>query len=206
MRPTLPALVAAALAAAAPAQADAEWCFPYQGPVLPGGSIVPRHARLAFHTDYRHEADKLTATIDGAPVQITRSTMIAAPFYLVTAVIESDRTGELVVTFGANAPLHYTVTSAAMPAEVPATIGRATGHLGSDEEEFSGLAIRLPVGTPALFAEVKHKHAPEEPWQSSSSRSTRRPPIHARRSGSASSGAASATRASRCSSAASRSR
>lgn len=163
VRRALPLLLVTALVA--PAAADAEWCFPYKGPVLQDGTTVPRRPRLAFQTDYSHEGDKLAATINGKPVQITRSTRIAAPFYLVTAVIESDETGTLEVTFGATT-LRYSVTAASMPTEVPATIGRAMGHLGSDQEEFSGLAIRLPVGTPALFAEVKHRDASDQPWHS----------------------------------------
>jgi hypothetical protein len=149
---------------AAPAHADMEWCFPYEGPVLPDGSVVPPRPRLAFYTTVGHETDKLTATIDGKPVQVTRSTARPLNFFLVTAVIESDRTGDLVVTFGARPPLRYTVSSAALPTEVPATVGRATGRLGSDEQEFNGLAIRLPEGTPALLAHVRHRDAPDQPW------------------------------------------
>ena len=167
MRRALPSLaLVLLLGVAAPAHADMEWCFPYHGPVLPGGTVVPPRARLAFYTASPHHEAPLTATLDGKPVQITRSTVIASPFFLVTAVIESDRTGALVVTFGTRPPVHYTVTSAPMPTGVPATIGRAHGHLGSDEEEFSGLALRLPAGTPALFAHVRHRDAADQPWRS----------------------------------------
>lgn len=152
------------VALATPARADAEWCFPYKGPVLPSGSVVPPRARIAFHSDYTGNTAPLTATLNGKPVQVTRSSRIMSPFYAVTAVIESDETGDLVVTLGKHAPLRYTVSAAAMPSAVPGTVGRATGRLGSDEDEFSGLVIRLPEGTPALFAQVRHRDAADQPW------------------------------------------
>ena len=154
------------VALAAPAHADMEWCFPYKGPVLRSGSVVPPRARLAFQSDYTGNSAPLTATINGKPVQVTRSSRIVSPFYVITAVIESDETGDLVVTFGKSPPLRYKVSSAAMPVAVAGTIGRATGHLGSDEDEFTGLAIRLPEGTPALFAQVRHRDASDQPWHS----------------------------------------
>jgi len=161
------ALLALALVVvlAVPARADEEWCFPSQGPVLPSGTIVPPRARIAFRTDGGHEKDPLTATIDGTPVKVTRSTVVASPFFLVVATIDSDRTGELAVSFAGLPALHYTVASFGPPKEIPGAVSRAMEQRNFDAEVFHGLAIRLPEGTPAVLATVKHRPSEDLPWK-----------------------------------------
>jgi hypothetical protein len=169
VRPALLLAAAAALVAtaASPARAEFVMCLGGQGATPPAGSVLPPRPRLAFYTD-RHlrVPDKITATIGGSPVKLTKSSTSSPPFTILTIAIESDRTGELVVTYENHAPLRYTIKPIEMPKEVTGTIGRFQGGeiSGAQSEEFDGLAIRLPEATPAIIAHVRHRPQDTALW------------------------------------------
>ena len=141
-------------------------CIGGQGATPPPSSVLPPRPRLAFYSD-RHLRlpDKVTATIGGAPVKVTKTSATSPPFNILTLAIDSDKTGELVVTYENHAPIRYTVKRIEMPTEVTGTISRFSGDpFDARSEEFDGLAIRLPEDTPAIVAHVKIR-PPGELWQ-----------------------------------------
>lgn len=168
MRPALLLGLALALVATMTATARAEFvmCIGGQGAAPPAGAVVPPRAHLAFYSDRNLRLpDKVTATIDGKPVKVTRQTTTSSPFNLLTIAIDSDRVGKLVVTYENYAPITYTVRAIEMPKEVTGTISRVTSDdAGPRREEFEGLAIRLPENTSAITAHVKHRPGPGGIW------------------------------------------
>lgn len=170
MRRALAPAVALALvgAAASPVRAEFVMCLGGQGATPPPGSVLPRRPQLVFYSDRNLRLPgKVTATIGGTAVKIYQRSITASPFNILVVLIESDKTGELVITYENHAPLRYTVKALEMPKEITGTIGRFQGGEigGARSEEFDGLAIRLPENTPALVAEVKHRPADPEIWQ-----------------------------------------
>lgn len=165
MRSALGLALGLALVAAltAPAHAEFVMCIGGQGAAPRPGAVLPPRPHLAFYSDRSLRLpEKVTATIGGAPVKVKRSSTSSSPFNILAIAIESDRTGELVVTYENHAPLRYTVKAIELPKDVPGTIGRFSAD-GARGEEFDGLAIRLPEDTPAVLAHVKIR-PPGEVW------------------------------------------
>lgn len=160
------ALVLALIARTTPSHAEFVMCLGGQGATPPPGAVLPPRPRLAFYSDRNLRLpDKVTATIGGTPVVVTKTSTTSPPFHILTIAIDSARTGELVVTYEHHAPLRYTVKPIAMPKDVPGTIGRFTGDVtGPRTEEFDGLAIRLPENTPAIVAHVRHRSGEAQAW------------------------------------------
>src|SRR4051812_19338183 len=103
-------------------------CIGGQGVVVPAGSVIPPHAQLAYYSDRNLRLpDKVTATIGGAAVKVTNKSAFARPFNVLVTEIDSDRTGELVLTYENHAQLKYTVKAIAMPRQITGVIGRGQG-------------------------------------------------------------------------------
>jgi hypothetical protein len=160
------ALLIVALAAA-PAHAEFVMCIGGQGAVPAPATVIPPRAHIAYYSDRSLRLpDKLTATIGGTAVKVKTRTVNAPPFRVLVTEIESDRTGELVVTYDGFSPIKYTVKPVAMPKEVAGTIGRAGMPTASfaRTEVFDGLVIRLTEGTIATIAHVKLRTDEKTPW------------------------------------------
>ena len=101
-------------------------------------------------------SDVINLTIDGKAVAVKKTEVKAGPFKLVTVEIDSDRTGALGVKWDSRPAVPYRVKARTMPSEVTGVIGRYQGRSRPSEvsDAFDGLAIRLPVDTPAVIAEV----------------------------------------------------
>jgi hypothetical protein len=154
-------LIAVATSAA---RAEFVMCIGGQGAAPAAGSTVPPHAHLAFYSDRTLRLPtKVTATIDGATVKVKNAItkpFAATPFQILSIEIDSARTGTLVVTYENHAPLTYQVKAGAMPKDISGVIGRYQGPQSNGRgEEFDGLAIRLPAGTPAVIGHIRWRHA-----------------------------------------------
>ena len=162
------ALTLAALAlSAAPARAEFVMCINGQGISPPAGTTVPPHARLVYYVDQNLGTPQtVTATIDGKAVAVKKTEVKAGPFKLVTVEIDSDRTGALGVKWDSRPAVPYRVKARTMPSEVTGVIGRYQGRSRPSEvsDAFDGLAIRLPVDTPAVIGHIKVRHAGDDLW------------------------------------------
>jgi hypothetical protein len=154
------------VALTAPARAEFVMCIGGQGATPPDGSIVPPRAHLAFYSDRNLRLPgKVTATLGGKPVKVTTSSKQSSPFNLLTVVIDSDQTGDLVVLYENHGALHYRVRPLELPKEVTGLATRyASDRSGARGEEFNGLAIRLPEDTPAVFAHVRLRPSESALW------------------------------------------
>lgn len=166
MRPAL-VLLALVAAMARPAHAEFVMCLGGQGASPPAGTALPPRPHLAFYSDRNLRLpDKVTATIGGTPVKVTKSVTRSLPFNILVIAIDSDKVGTLVVTYENHAPLRYPIKALQLPRAVPGTIGRVTGAEpgAAAGEQFDGLAIRLPEEMPAIVAHVEHRPAASELW------------------------------------------
>lgn len=153
--------------AAAPARAEFVMCIDGQGAVPAPATVIPPRAQIAYYSDRNLRLpDKVSATIGGIAVKLKKRTVNAPPFKVLVTEIESDRTGELVVTYESSSPIKYTVKPLAMPKEVAGTIGRGGSPTSSfpHHEFFDGLVIRLTEGTSATLAHVKLRADERSPW------------------------------------------
>lgn len=161
-------LVALALVVLRPTQARAAVaCAPAKGFAPAAGATVLPRAKLVYYSEDR-EPPKFTARIDGrkVPVKVTALPTGAAA-HLVTVEIDSDRTGSLEIGADGVASARWKVSKKAeMPKEVPVAIGRFERNIphSTVRENYLGLAIRLPKGTPATFATVKLRRDAQGPW------------------------------------------
>lgn len=130
-------------------------------------TTVPPHAKLVFYTDSRNTPE-FTAKIAGKKVPVKVTALPSGSSTRVTLLeIDSERVGTLQLDAGGWPSVTLTVAKKArMPKEVPVVIGRFERNIphSTVRENFLGLAIRLPKGTPAVAATVKLRRDAQAAW------------------------------------------
>jgi hypothetical protein len=162
-------LTAAGLASlSAPRDAHAiAACYTNQGFAPSEDTALPPHARVVYYTDSNSTRRAPTATLGGKPVELKISILKSAPYTFTVMEVDSDKTGKLVITFPEGATATYTIAKEAeLPKEIPVITGRFVRHMHHTtvKENFDGLAVRLPAGTPAIMAHVKLRRDDKAPW------------------------------------------
>jgi hypothetical protein len=145
-------------------------CARRAGWSLKPGTTLPKHPSLVFYSETRSAKLSIAdfhAAIAGKSVPAKVTLVKAPPYDLAVVEIDSDKTGALTVSYGADAPgVPYTIdASTTMPKEANGATSRfhqAFMHSTVHEEE-DGLAIKVDV--PAIRFTARWRRDDKAPWQ-----------------------------------------
>jgi hypothetical protein len=162
--------LALAVVAASPSLARAESACTDNAAWVTPAATLPPHGRVVYYSDggYTDANDKkLVATLDKKPVKTKITHLDSTPYRMTLIEIDSDKTGRLAISFGASSEAEFKIAKLEMPEELKGTTSRfhrAYSH-STVHESYDGLAIGLPLGTPAITAHVKIRRDNKTDWK-----------------------------------------